>query len=252
MKTCFVYQPQGIGDMIFIQKIVHHYKALGYKIIFPLFEYYSWMIPYLSQDMVEFPLINHDRTIKEPFWRSDKYHYLIGSTDALFRKPVIGLDFIYLSCGPATLDRSEMMTAKYKVSDVDWTDWQDYVKINRNLEKEKQLFYEVLKLTDDREYTLICDNCSSHSIGITPVGNSIYMSLIDGYTIFDWIMVIEKCSRIITIDTSVPILAEIFLRKDVPCHLINRYEPPSFVDLPIIFKLNWQYCITPEDIHIDS
>jgi hypothetical protein len=57
MKTCFIYQPQGVGDIIFIQKIVHQYKKLGYKIVFPLYEYYNWIIPYLEQKNISFPLI---------------------------------------------------------------------------------------------------------------------------------------------------------------------------------------------------
>jgi hypothetical protein len=250
--TCFVYQPQGTGDIIFIQKIIHHYKSLGYKIIFPLFEYFGWLRPYLAQEGVEFPLLSNDRKIMEPFWASDIFYYLMGSTWALFRKPVVAVDFIYLSCGPSTLDNDEeMMTSKYKVSDVDWDNWQDFVKINRNLEKEHELFYDVLGLKDGDEYTLINENCSSHRIDIDPVGNSVYMKNIPGYTVFDWITVIEKCSRLITIDTSVPILAEVYMPKHVPCHLLNRYDPPSFVDLPKIFtRLNWQYCTTPEEIVI--
>jgi len=251
LTTCFIYQPQGVGDIIFIQKVVHHYKNLGYKVIFPLYEYFGWLRPYLEQEQVEYPLLSNDRKIMEPFWASDRYYYLMGSTYALFRKPVVAVDFIYLSCGPSTLDNSEMMTSKYKVSDVDHEGWQDYVKINRNLEKEHDLFYNVLGLNDGDVYTLINENCSSDRIDIAPVGNSVYMKEIPGYSVFDWITVIERCSRLITIDTSVPILAEVYLPKNIPCHLLNRYTPPSFVDLPKIFKLNWQYCITPDEIDID-
>jgi hypothetical protein len=78
------------------------------------------------------------------------------------------------------------------------------------------------------------------------------MKTIPGYTAFDWITVIERCSRLITMDTSVPILAEVFMPRETPCHLLNRYTPATFVDLPKIFtRHNWQFCITPEDIKID-
>jgi len=252
MKTCFIYQPQGVGDIIFIQKVIHHYKSLGYKIVWPLYPYFIWLKEYLAQDGVEFPLLGGDRKIFEPFENSEKFFYLMGSTYALFRKPVVALDFIYLSCGPATLDAEEMMTAKYSVADVDYTDWQDYVKINRNLEKEHELFYNVLGLRDNEPYTLINEYCSSHRVDINPVGNSVYMKTIPGYTAFDWITVIERCSRLITMDTSVPILAEVFMPRETPCHLLNRYTPATFVDLPKIFtRHNWQFCITPEDIKID-
>jgi hypothetical protein len=250
MKTCFIYQPQGTGDIIFIQKIIHHYKSLGYKIVFPLYPYFIWLKEYLAQDLVEFPMLGADRTIQEPFENSDRFFYLMGSTYALFRKPVHAVDFVYLSCGPATMEREEMMTAKYSVAEVSYDNWQNYVNIKRNYEKENRLFYEVLGLRDGVEYTLINESSSSEKLDIAPVGNSVYMKQIEGYTVFDWITVIEKCSRLITIDTSVPIIAEVYMPNTVPCHLINRYSPPTFVDLPKIFKLNWQYCITPEDIVI--
>jgi hypothetical protein len=251
MKTCFIYQPQGIGDIIFIQKIVHQYKKLGYKIVFPLFEYYSWIIPYLEQKNISFPLINNDRTLKGTFEFSDQFYYLMGSTNAVFRKPIISEDFIYLSCGPSTTERNHMMTGKYAAADVDYQNWQDYVKINRNSEKENNLFYNILDLKDDSVYTLINKSCSSHNIDVPPVnGKTIYMQELEGYSVFDWIKVIEKCSRLITVDTSVPILAEVYLPKHIPCHLINRYYPPNFVDLPKIFKLDWQYCLYPNEVSI--
>ena len=250
MKTCFIYQPQGVGDIIFTQKIAHHYTKLGYKIVWPLYEYFGWLIPYLQQDNISFPLLSNDRKIMEPFEHSDKFYYLMGSTYAIFRKPVHSYDFVYLSCGPASMEFDEMMTSKYSVADVDFANWQDFVKINRNHAKEQELFYKVLGLKDDTEYTLINESCSSHKISILPVGNSVYMTAIPGYSFFDWIYVIERCSRLITIDTAVPILAEVYMPKTVPCHLINRYAPATFVDLPKIFNLDWQYCITPFDVKI--
>jgi len=252
MKTCLIYQPQGTGDIIFIQKIIHEYKKKGYKIIHPLYPYFIWIKQYLNQDDVEFPMLSGDRKILEPFEHSDEYYYLMGSTNALFRKPVYGLDFVYISAGPPSLIKEEMMTAKYSVAEVDYTDWQKFVKINRDPAKEDELFYNVLGLKDDTEYTLINEFCSSHRIDVEPIGISVYMSNIPGYTLFDWIKVIEKCSRLVTIDTSLPILAEVFLPTNVPCHLINRYHPATFVDLPKIFtRLNWQYCTFPEQIKLD-
>lgn len=250
MRTCFIYQPQGTGDIIFIQKIAHHYRSLGYKIVWPLYEYFGWLRPYLEKEHYSFPLLSNDRKIMEPFEHSDKFYYLMGSTHAIFRKPVHSYDFVYLSCGPASMEFDEMMTSKYSVAEVDYTGWQQHVNLKRDLDKENELFYNVLNLKDDTEYTLINESCSSHRIVIPPIGNGVYMRNISGYTLFDWIKVIEKCSRLITIDTSVPILAEVYMPDHVPCHLINRYIPATFVDLPKIFNKNWQYCISANDIKI--
>ena len=34
------------------------------------------------------------------------------------------------------------MKCKYKLVYLDYSDWSDYVKINRNVEKENKLFYD--------------------------------------------------------------------------------------------------------------
>ena len=252
MKTCFIYQPQGTGDIIFTQKIAHHYRSLGYKIVWPLFEYFGWLRPYLAHPDFSFPLLSNDRKIMEPFENSDRFYYLMGSTYAIFRKPVHSYDFVYLSLGPASMEFDEMMTSKYSVADIDFDNWQKYVKLNRNKLKEDDLFYNVLKLTDNSEYVLINENCSSHKINIPPVQGkqNIYIKNVPGYTVFDWIKVIENCQRLITVDTSIPIIADVFMPDHIPRHCINRYAPPTFVDLPKIFKKNWQFCITADDIKL--
>lgn len=248
MKTCLILQPFGVGDIIFLQKVAKVWREKGYKVIWPIVQHYHWVRDYLADDQIEYPLLTNDRQELEPFEFSEEFFFLMKSEHALFRAPVIGLDFVYLSCGPATLKWEEMMTAKYFVSGVDYNGWQDYVKITRNLEKESQLF-NILGLNDGEPYTLINENASCTHIDIPyDLGKSIKLQTIPGFSLFDWSTVIEKCSRLITIDTSLCHLAEVVLPKDTPCHLLNRYNPPHFVDLPTIFKLNWQYCITPGEL----
>jgi len=253
MKSCFVYQPQGLGDIIFVQKIVHHYKSLGYRIIFPIIEHYKWAIPYFEQSNVEFVVLTNDRKVIEPFEHSDQITYLMQSTDALFRRPVHALDFVYLSCGPSTIDSNEMMTSKYAVSDVDYNDWQKYVKINRNIETEYKLFYDILGLSDGEKYTLINEKSSSEHISINDApGKNMLINLIFLPSFFDWIMVIKNASRIITIDTSICYLAEVYCSKNIDCYIINRYNTPSFVDLPKIFKLPWKYCLNSGEVNLNA
>lgn len=250
MKTCFIYQPSGVGDILFCQKIAKHYRDMGYKVVWPLYQWFEWMKPYIEDEYISHPILSNERKILEPFEHSEQFFYLMCSTNALFRAPVVAADFIYLSLGPATLSASELMTAKYSVADVQYEHWQRYVKINRDYQKENDLFYNVLGLNDDSQYTFINEHCSTHKIDIQNLDNSVRMQVIPGFTGLDWIKVIEKASRLITIDTSVAHLAEIFLPYHVPCYLINRYNPPSFVDLHKIFKLNWNFCVSPDDIII--
>ena len=38
---------------------------------------------------------------------------------------------------------------------LDWKDWRDYIHFNRNIEKEKELYYNVLGLKDDDEFVYV-------------------------------------------------------------------------------------------------
>jgi len=252
MKSCFIYQPHGIGDILFVQKIVHYYKTLGYKIIFPIIEYYQWAIPYLAQENVEFPIFTNDRQIIEPFEHSDQIDYLMKATGALFRRPVHALDFVYLPCGASTLDyKNDLMKSKYTVCDMDHSNWQNYIKINRNYEKENELYYR-LGLRENDEYILVNEHSSGQHVEINPPGRIIKMSTISGYSFFDWIKVIENASRVLTIDTSLVYLVEIFAKPDIKCDMISRYNPIEFLDVPDILSRPWKYYSNANDIDFNE
>jgi len=253
MKTCLIYQPQGIGDILFCQKIAKHYRALGYKIIWPLFDSFAWLAPYLEEENISYPTINSDRTIREKFEHCDQFQYLMGSTNALFQAPVIAKDFIYLSLGPATLDWTTIMTAKYNIAQIPFVNWASYVNIKRNLERENYLFSEILNLKEDDEYTLINKHSSLGSIDVKIPGKSVYIEKVPNDNLFDWIKVIEKCSRFISIDTGSVYLAEAYMPRSVPCHMVSKsIHNEFFVDVQRIMTLNWQYCITPDQLIIDN
>jgi len=239
MKSCFIYQPHGIGDILFVQKIVHHYKSLGYRIIFPIIDYYKWAIPYLVQDNVEFVVFTNDRQIIEPFDYSEQIKYFMKAP-VLFEKPVHTFDFVYLHCGFSSFDENQLMRSKYSMSEVDYNNWQSYVNINRNYEKENEL-YIALGLHDGDVYTLINEHSSGRSIEINAPGKVVKMFNVDGYTLFDWIKVIEKANQIITIDTSIAYLVELYANKDIPWRMISRYTPTKFLDIPEILSNNWKY-----------
>ena len=50
------------------------------------------------------------------------------------------------------------MRGKYDSIGIDWKDWRDYIKFNRNVEKENSLYYDVLGLKDDDEYVFVNRN----------------------------------------------------------------------------------------------
>ena len=42
-QVIMIDQPQGIGDILFIQKIVRHFADKGFKVVLPVAEKYRWV-----------------------------------------------------------------------------------------------------------------------------------------------------------------------------------------------------------------
>jgi hypothetical protein len=101
------------------------------------------------------------------------------------------------------------MDAKYKLVGLDYDDWADYFKFERNIEKENNLYYNILGLEDGSEYSFISKNYGSppdmQQLNISSNNSlkEINMVPIDGFTLFDWCKVIENASEIKTVDSSI-------------------------------------------------
>lgn len=204
MKSVYIEQSCGLGDILFLCKAVcklhDKYKC---DIIWPVIHDYMWISDYIKYPFIKFVDISTDFDYKNIILKS-KYSSLIQN-DVLF-VPFNNAEF---SCG------GSVMEGKYKFINEDYSDWAKYLIYERNKEKENTLFYDVLKLSDDIKYTFInrmyhsCPNikiCDS----ITPPHNMpfIEMSNIQGFTLFDWCKVFERASNIITIDTSLQYILE--------------------------------------------
>jgi len=61
-KPCYVYQPVGIGDILFIQKLVRHYADSGHRVVCPILDRFEWLLPTLAYPGVSYPLIRGDRS----------------------------------------------------------------------------------------------------------------------------------------------------------------------------------------------
>ena len=47
-KICLIYQPCGLGDILFIQKIVKHWTNLGFRVILPVVYELEWLNDYIE------------------------------------------------------------------------------------------------------------------------------------------------------------------------------------------------------------
>ena len=247
-KTCFIHQQQGIGDIIFIQKIVRKYGEQGFNVVCPILIQHRVARDYMSTENAHYPLISEESKLLDSFDFAREYIDLVSQCESddkatLFTKPVDRGDYVFLALGPSYRRvPGGLMQSKYALAGIDWSDWQDYVKVQRNVAAEQSLL-RLLKIEPGSKYTLINEYSSNGRIEIKDPGDAVYMRNIKRYTLFDWIGVLENCSRLITVDTSLVLLAEVFLKKNVNATLISKWPTgaPSYAPLKSALRLPWNF-----------
>ena len=106
----YINQPAGLGDIFFCQKIAETFIYNGYEVYWPVKSSINWIGDYL---------IN-----------SKHVHYI---DENQFIQPE--------DCYVLTLDGAQntvgypIMTAKYRLIDIDWTDWLEFFNFKRNEQK---------------------------------------------------------------------------------------------------------------------
>ena len=122
--------------------------------------------------------------------------------------------FISTATADMTHNDGKIMSSKYSMVGLDYSDWQDYFKFDRNFEKEDDLYYNVLGLKDDSEFVFInnlynenrdCDLLKPENYNLPAVE----LQYIDGFTLFDWCKVFEKAKSVYTINTSLNYIIDV-------------------------------------------
>lgn len=257
-KTCLIHQQQGIGDLIFIQKIVKHYADAEFNVICPILIQHRVIQDHLATDQAHYPLISEQSTLLESFDFARDHIRLVSECetrfeDSQFSKPLETDDFVFLALGPAykRLPADGLMLSKYRLAGLDYLGWQDTVAVKRNYAAEGKL-WDHLGIQRGRKYTLINEFSSNGRIEIKVPGDAIYMRKIEGYSLFDWISVIERCSRLITVDTALVWLAELFLTSGTPAYLLSKWPTgePSYGDFRPALRLPWNFTPHIEDLKL--
>ena len=200
MKPCLIKQPAGIGDIFFCQKIAKLMIENGYDVIWPLRPDIYWIKDYIKG--IDFP------TTDDNFIGKDIYERGAG---AVIEKNGA---FISLATADFTHNDGRIMSSKYSMLGLDHSDWKDYFKFDRKLEKENDLYYNVLGLNDDSEFVFInnlynenrnCELLSSENYDLPTVE----LQYIEGFTLFDWCKVFEKAKSVYTINTSLNYIIDV-------------------------------------------
>lgn len=219
-KTLLIDQPAGLGDIFFCQKIANEYHRQGYKITWPIKESIKWVIDYLENESN----INYTTDNQNP----------------------INFD-LYLKLDKSSPDGKNVMLSKYKVANLTSENWIDFLKFKRNKEKENQLFYDVLKLKDNEKYTFINNIFATPpEIQYYPIEENnqeknIRLQIIKGFTIFEWLKVIENANKIKTIETCFHYLIEKIDLKTDDLTAYCRWGEYTYNEVNFLFHKKWKY-----------
>lgn len=248
MKTGLIYQPCGLGDILFLQKLAYNIKNLGYDVYWPVVSEFKWLNDYIKDftfvswdddsnhltgpplpDSVRFPR-------REEYWPGNP----TSVTDDLFFFNGFG-------------NYSPIMAGKYNSIGMEWGDWRYYVHFERNGEKEDKLFYDVLNLTDEDNYVLVNRNYRTRpnraiceKISNNPADYNlkvVELSIVDGFSMFDWCKVFENAQEINMVETSVcymlesPQMFDTIKQKKLTLHSSHG----SFSEVDYLFSLPWSY-----------
>ena len=156
---------------------------------------------------------------------------------------------IYLPLQYADLSfpNESVLKAKFKIMGFDHMQWQDHFSFKRDRNKEDALYYNVLNLKDDTEYAFVNMWYGSppgqvkNDTHIDTKLPKIDMSIIEGFSIFDWCKVIEKANELYCVDTSLFYIIEYLDLKANKLEAYSKFSPSNYMHIDGLFKQPWKY-----------
>lgn len=233
-KIAIIKQTCGLGDILFTSKIRKILENDGYRVIHPVIQEYSWISDYIEG---EFPVIND-------------FNYLDLLNNCNLKPEKIIKDNVEIYLVPLqTADRlfeGSVMDAKYKLMNIDLTDWSDYLNIKRNKIKEEELLKK-LGISESDDFIVINNKYGSppsyatKSINVNTTSKIIYLDFYEGYSLFDWLKVLEIAKEIHVVESSINFLLEKENIDPKKVFLYSKHEPSSFSQVKHLFLKKWNY-----------
>lgn len=232
MKPCIIKQPAGIGDVFFLQKVAHSYREKGCEIIWPLRDDIFWISEYI-------PNISWYKE-SDDFPGKELFDYTgFGETE----------NFIYIDASTAdrtfNTDPTRIMSSKFGLVGLDHTDWWKYFKFNRNLQKENELYYDALGLSDHSNYVYINDIVTTDIVNTGRLSNKEYdypvisNEIFNEFTLFDWIKVWQNAKEIHSIPTALCFIVDVI---DTDAKIFYYpHDERQYKDVVDIFKKVTEY-----------
>jgi hypothetical protein len=232
-KICLIRQPAGIGDIFFTQKIAKSYISQGYTVVWPVISQFEFIKDYIKTDGLIFVNENADFPHRNIYREGYSQPMTI---DNLVYLPIQHFDRHY--------PNHSVMQAKYKMMNMDSSDWLNYFDFERNLEREQKLIdhYGV----QDKEFVFVnrmygSPPDSKPCVHMGQFENSIEMEYLGWDNLFDWIGLLLKAKHIYTVETSILYIISKLGLKNVTVY--SRHNPPSFHQVEHIFDKDLTYIL---------
>ena len=253
MNYALINQPCGLGDILFTIKIGNYFASKGFRVIWPVIPTYECLKNRIKTKGIEFYSAKENFPFKEVFLKLESQGgcNIVDLEDVKYI-PIRKADS-FASSQSMFIENAEKtnMYTKYAMCGLDSSNWQDCFSINRNKEKENEL-YE--KICGSKNYHLVNNRYGSPPYWEVFISKKINtpknlervdMSLEHGYNIFDWIKIIENASKIDTVATSIPfILDKLDLKCKPTIHTRNKsgYEASNNINLmKEIYQKDYHY-----------
>ena len=207
--------------------------AMGYHVVWPLKDEILWIKDYIPD--IEFC----SRQDEFP----GKQHY---GQDFVILSP----QFIYLGLmnthfwqndyGVEDQDTCMVMHSKYLMMQLDWTNWSEGFQFDRKIDKENDLYYNVLGLKDDSEYIFVnryanTENRRNDQLTFPEFDLPVIdLQILKGFSLFDWCKVIENAQEIHTVHTSMPYLIDRLNIKAEKYYMYQGIHQPNVEHIPFL------------------
>jgi hypothetical protein len=202
-KLCLIYQPLGLGDIIWILPIIDTIINSGYDVYYPVGDvYYDMVSEYIQKDNLFWVRENDNFPLKHHYGKFE-----VVDNDTELYLPIRYADRYFPNCST--------MIAKYYFLSVPIVDWRKSFSLKRNLEREEKLI-QTYGLSED--YILVNRSFGTEyqdrNLTIESDKNVHYMNVeqdkLNGFHLFDWVLALERSKEIHTVETSL-------------CFLIDKY-----------------------------
>jgi hypothetical protein len=237
-KTCLIYQPLGLGDIIWLLPIVDTIIKSGYKVYYPVGDvYYDMVSEYIEKENLFWVKESDDFPLKDYY----------GSFNVIDKEDIL---YLPLRFADRYIPNCSVMISKYYFLSIPIGDWRKSFELKRNYDREMVL---MKKYNLDDDYILVNKSFGTEyqnrELVIESDKKVHYMDIEEdkknGFHLFDWIGALENAGEIHTVETSLCFLIDKYCLNN-KIHMYEKRkeseENTYYKNINLLFRNpNWVY-----------